>query len=203
MKRSHILIAAAVLAVAAFLAVRWYEKRQQAVYGSGLTQGQDTGSNLNSVAPELVGGSTGPSIGPALSTPITINVNSSAPPETERGANPVNSMTSASNTTRSPLDAANPVNGATGVQRGAPVYSDAMSMAGATSAGTGATYRTPAASNTGEPNVAADGPVSETDRGTTNDEPKARPGRGPKVNSPEQKKPIRRDGYPSQMDKAA
>jgi|SRR5215831_1917922 len=45
------------VAVAAYLVYRWYKYKQQ---GSGVPQ---LGTNLNSVAPELIGGSHGPQSG--------------------------------------------------------------------------------------------------------------------------------------------
>lgn len=58
-KRTRIVLIVAALAVAAYLVYRWYVNRQSgsANNTSGL------GSNLNSVAPELVGGSSGPDSG--------------------------------------------------------------------------------------------------------------------------------------------
>jgi hypothetical protein len=77
-KNTKILLVVAGLAVLAYIGIRWYENKQASQNGN--TQGgAGEGSNLNSVAPELVGGSTGPSIGPALSTPININVSSASP----------------------------------------------------------------------------------------------------------------------------
>ena len=46
------------VAVAAYLAYRWYMNKQAANQGSG-----SLGSNLNSVAPALIGGSAGPTSG--------------------------------------------------------------------------------------------------------------------------------------------
>lgn len=48
----------AAVAVAAYLGYRWYMNKQAANQGSG-----SLGSNLNSVAPALIGGSTGPTSG--------------------------------------------------------------------------------------------------------------------------------------------
>jgi|SRR5579859_2072327 len=56
-KQKKLLIIGAV-AVAAYLAYRWYQNRQQNNTGSG-----QLGTNLNSVAPALIGGSSGPSSG--------------------------------------------------------------------------------------------------------------------------------------------
>lgn len=70
------------IAVAAYLAYRWWQSRQSASPTGGL------GTNLNSVAPELVGGSSGPDSGITYSPPSpTISI--TEPVDTE-GANPVN-----------------------------------------------------------------------------------------------------------------
>lgn len=58
------------LAVAAYLAYRWYSNRTSSGNGS-------LGANLNSAAPELVGGSSGPDSGLnyyAGTTPITVDL---------------------------------------------------------------------------------------------------------------------------------
>jgi hypothetical protein len=137
-KETKIILVVVALAIAGYIAVRWYENRQ--VASNGNTQGGAAdGSNLNSIAPELVGGSTGPSIGPALSTPVTINVTSSAPPAS---ANPTAQMVGGS-ATPSPLALSNPSNSATGAQASAPVNSTSPVPAGATSAGTGPTAAPP------------------------------------------------------------
>lgn len=64
----------AVLAVAAYFAYEWYINRQS-------TTGGSLGANLNSVAPELVGGSTGPNSG------LTYNQGSTYVYLTETGKN--------------------------------------------------------------------------------------------------------------------
>lgn len=73
--RKHLLLLGLVIIVGGFILMRMYEKKkaQQSQQQNNLGP---TGSNLNSIAPELVGGSTGPSIGPALSVPIDITVTS-------------------------------------------------------------------------------------------------------------------------------
>lgn len=201
MKKEHkILLGAAVIAVLAYLAIRWYENQKSSQLGN--TQGGAAeGTNLNSIAPELVGGSTGPSIGPALSTPITINVTSSEPKSP--AANPVAAM--ASGTVVGPVDAgangsmlpsaavsssalsrANPDNSATGPQDRAPVDDSGMgNTAAATSAATGQTYMTPASSGTAEPNTRNAG------RGTT---PK------PVVRQTPRPTAIKRDGTPRKRE---
>lgn len=180
--RMILLVAAA--AVAGYFLIRWYEGRQSAQYGN--TQGgAGLGSNLNSVAPELIGGSTGPSIGPALSTPVTINVTSSAPPES---ANPVGSMVSANNVVPSSLALANPENSATGAQASAPQSED-MSGAGVASAATGPTYMTPMSAGVKIPN--------STNR------PGGKPAAGPDMIAVDRgtARPIRRPGVPKRKEK--
>jgi hypothetical protein len=76
-KNMRMVLIVAALAVVAYIAYRWYENKQAQNAQPG-SQTTATGTNLNSVAPELVGGSTGPSIGPALQAPVTINITSEA-----------------------------------------------------------------------------------------------------------------------------
>lgn len=75
MKSSHTWIIAGVAAVAVFLAWRWWQNYQAAQPGGG-----QLGTNLNSIAPELVGGSQGPTAQPAFNVPVNITVSSSSPP---------------------------------------------------------------------------------------------------------------------------
>jgi hypothetical protein len=74
-KTVQIGIVVAVLAVGGFLAWRWWQNRQAATPGGG-----QLGTNLNSIAPELVGGSSGPVAQPAFDVPVNITVSSSSPP---------------------------------------------------------------------------------------------------------------------------
>jgi hypothetical protein len=67
-------------AIAAWLAWRWYQQRQASTPGGG-----QLGTNLNSIAPFLVGGSSGPTAQPAVNVPVNINYTESSPaplPET-------------------------------------------------------------------------------------------------------------------------
>lgn len=59
-KRTRIILIVILLAVVAYLVYRWWQNRQGQPQGN-LIPG--TGSNLNSVAPELAAGSAGPSSG--------------------------------------------------------------------------------------------------------------------------------------------
>jgi hypothetical protein len=88
------LIIAGVLVVGAWFAWRYYQNYKAGQTGGGVPQ---LGTNLNSVAPELVGGSTGPAVAPAVNTPINITITdntSKQMPETPNvpmlpgGANP-------------------------------------------------------------------------------------------------------------------
>jgi hypothetical protein len=74
-KTGKALLLAGVAAVAVFLAWRWWQNRQAATAGGG-----QLGTNLNSIAPELVGGSSGPVAQPAFDVPVNITVSSSSPP---------------------------------------------------------------------------------------------------------------------------
>jgi|SRR5215472_14210067 len=101
--RKHLILVAGsaiVAAIVVYVAYRWYQARQGNQVG-GL------GTNLNSVAPELVGGSTGPSVGPALNTPITITLNEAAS-STAAAEMPENQMVPVNANTRTTLDMANP-----------------------------------------------------------------------------------------------
>lgn len=71
------------VAVAAYLGWRWYQNRQAQQGANGMNE-SGLGTNLNSVAPELVGGSSGPTAGPAVSMPLNITLQeTAAPPEQE------------------------------------------------------------------------------------------------------------------------
>lgn len=187
------LLIVALAAAGIYLAIRWYENRKAAENGTA-QGGAGLGTNLNSVAPELIGGSTGPSIGPALSTPITINVTSSMP-DTSQGANPVGAMVSRNNVTPSPLALANPDNAATGAQSAAPVPED-QSGGGVASAGSGTTAMTPASTSESEPNVPAGyvGAMQGTPVTPVGSKPPAVT--PPKPVTPRPAKPIRREGVP-------
>lgn len=74
-KTAKMAIIIGVVAVAGFLAWRWWQQRQAATPGGG-----QLGTNLNSIAPELVGGSSGPVAQPAFDVPVNISVSSSSPP---------------------------------------------------------------------------------------------------------------------------
>lgn len=84
-KNTKIFLIVAALAVAGYLGYRMWKNRQ----GNGTNSPTGAlGTNLNSVAPELVGGSSGPSIGPAVSMPVNVTLQApaaSAMPEPEKG----------------------------------------------------------------------------------------------------------------------
>jgi hypothetical protein len=141
-KNTRMLLVLAGLAVAAYLVYRWYENKQAAAAGgnSGTT---GTGTNLNSVAPELVGGSTGPSIGPALQAPVTINITSTSANQ-NASANPVgalapvqpqNPMIPAGVITSTSLRRARPRNSHTGTQAAAPANTTTTPATQAATAG--------------------------------------------------------------------
>ena len=72
-KQTRTLLIIGVAALAAYLIYRYISNRGNENTGSGAL-----GSNLNSVAPELIGGSSGPSQGPAVSVPVNITVSEQA-----------------------------------------------------------------------------------------------------------------------------
>lgn len=72
-KRTRTVLIIGVLAVGAYFFYRWYKNRQAAT-GTGQGAVSQLGSNLNSLAPELVGGSSGPSSGPQVTMPVTITL---------------------------------------------------------------------------------------------------------------------------------
>ncbi|MGH9207787.1 MAG: hypothetical protein ACRD1G_14735 [Acidimicrobiales bacterium] len=80
-KNTRTLLIAAAFLVAAYLAYRWYAGKKAADAGSSITPG--IGSNLNSVAPDLIGGAaaSGTYAGPAASIPVSITLNETSPPE--------------------------------------------------------------------------------------------------------------------------
>ena len=75
------IILAGVLVLGAWFAWRYYQNWKAGQAGGGVPQ---LGTNLNSMAPELVGGSTGPAVAPAVNTPINITITDN----TQRGAMP-------------------------------------------------------------------------------------------------------------------
>lgn len=79
-KDTKVLIIAAVVVAAGYIAWRLYQN-----YKANQPGGGQLGTNLNSIAPELVGGSQGPTAQPAFNVPVNISVSSSSPapqPET-------------------------------------------------------------------------------------------------------------------------
>ena len=108
-KNTRMLLIVAGFAVAAYFAYRWYQNRQASQGGSPTGS---TGTNLNSVAPELIGGSTGPSVGPALSAPINITLNNTES-SASSGEIPSEQMYGANHTVPSALMRANPPNAQT------------------------------------------------------------------------------------------
>lgn len=76
-KKVKIGLIVVVVAVIAFFAWKWWMRRKQEQQQSNLQSPTGSfGTNLNSVAPELVGGSAGPSVGsaPAVSLPVHISI---------------------------------------------------------------------------------------------------------------------------------
>ena len=78
-KQTRIVLIVGVAAVAVYLLYRYISKRGNEGTGSG-----PLGTNLNSVAPELIGGSSGPSQGPAVDVPVTINVTDTSSESTSK-----------------------------------------------------------------------------------------------------------------------
>lgn len=63
-------------AIVAFFVWRWWTNRQSNNSGDNVAPGGST--DLNSVAPELIGGSSGPNVGPAVSLPVNITLTEQA-----------------------------------------------------------------------------------------------------------------------------
>lgn len=83
-KRTAIVLAAvAGVVVIGYVVYRWYQSRAASNSPTG-----SVGTNLNSIAPELVGGSSGPSVGPALSAPVNITLNETSPAASQAPINP-------------------------------------------------------------------------------------------------------------------
>lgn len=71
-KRTRTILIVIGVAVAAYLAYRWYTNRQSSATNSPTGS---LGTNLNSIAPELVAGSTGPTSGLVYNqAPTTVNL---------------------------------------------------------------------------------------------------------------------------------
>lgn len=125
------------LAVAGYLAWRWYQQRQASTPGGG-----QLGTNLNSIAPYLVGGSSGPTAQPAVNVPVNINYTESSPappPETPDSddlmvpANATSSYGGSSNALTQQSDAAgqsSDISGAASDQQTGTDYGTLMDMQG-------------------------------------------------------------------------
>lgn len=103
-KQMWTLLILVALAVGAWFLWKWWKNYQ--AQGGGAPQ---LGTNLNSIAPELVGGSSGPQVQPAVSLPVNITLT-----ETVASAQPPAEVMQPSNaTTDNALSMANPTAGAT------------------------------------------------------------------------------------------
>lgn len=96
------LIILAVLAGGGYLAWRWYANYRAGQAGGGVPQ---LGTNLNSVAPELVGGSSGPAVAPAANIPVSITITDSR--STQMPETPNTPMLPVNQPTNNQLNAAN------------------------------------------------------------------------------------------------
>lgn len=122
LKKNHkILLGVAAAAIAAYFLYRWWQNRQAGQVNSPTGA---LGTNLNSVAPELVGGSSGPSVGPAVSLPVNITLTSQAAPDPDRKGVSMNPGQFGAN------PAFRPRNAAASVQPGITGGSDEMDAAG-------------------------------------------------------------------------
>jgi hypothetical protein len=74
-KNVRLVLILAAVAAAAYVGWRWYQSRLAA---SGTSPTGSLGTNLNSVAPELVGGSSGPAVAPAVDVPVNITLSSTS-----------------------------------------------------------------------------------------------------------------------------
>jgi hypothetical protein len=77
-KTTKIVLVVAVLAVLGYFGWKVWSNYQAS---KGNPNAASEGTNLNSAAPQLVGGSTGPSVGAGPALPITINVTEQAAPK--------------------------------------------------------------------------------------------------------------------------
>jgi hypothetical protein len=107
-KSSRTLLIVMVGAVAFYLLYRYMKSKDTSNSGTGVL-----GSNLNSVAPDLVGGSTGPELGPAVSLPINITLNDTSSMSSQneppyQSANPalpqMNGMSTGSGSIAGPIE---------------------------------------------------------------------------------------------------
>lgn len=111
-KNGKTLLLAGVVVVGVFLVYRWYTARK----ATGTTPA--LGSNLNSLAPELVAGSSGPRAG-GVDIPVHVFVTETITRgdrdhgDRDKGVNPGPPMLGANNTTPSPLSRATTANGQT------------------------------------------------------------------------------------------
>jgi hypothetical protein len=103
-KNVKLILIIGAVAVAGYFAWRWWQGRQSGTPGTSPTG--SFGTNLNSVAPELVGGSTGPSVGPALSTPVNITLNEQVAPPPRGDSDMIAAMAAANPIMRQQVSAA-------------------------------------------------------------------------------------------------
>lgn len=133
-KQTKILLLVAGLVIAGYFVFRWYQNQQ-----SGNPQG--LGSNLNSPAPNL---SAAPSVGPAVSIPVTISVthdnSGESPPES---ANPFSAQQASNNVVGQPGSLGASSRKLTPAQAG-----DVYGSQGSTQHKTGGTYATRSGANT-------------------------------------------------------
>jgi hypothetical protein len=115
-KQVRLLLIIGGLAVVAYVGWRWYQSRLAA---SGTSPTGTLGTNLNSIAPELVGGSSGPAVAPAVDVPVNITLSSTSTvplpaagpnnmiPVNHKQRHPVNAQTEAAGDSSTPDGAAN------------------------------------------------------------------------------------------------
>lgn len=118
-KNLRIVLILAAVAGVAYVAYRWYEAKV-AASGTGLATGQ-LGTNLNSIAPELVGGSEagGTQVAPAVSVPVNITMSSSSTMPALNGP-PDSMMQPLNQTTPNGVQNSDGSNGANPVNPGGP-----------------------------------------------------------------------------------
>jgi hypothetical protein len=96
------LLIVAAFVIGAYFLYQWWKKYQAQNGGSF-----SLGTNLNSVAPELIGGSSGPQVQPAVSLPVNITLTET----TSSPQPPAENMVPMNNTTPDALSMANPATG--------------------------------------------------------------------------------------------
>jgi len=144
-KNTKTLLWVGIIAVAAYLGYRWYKNKQASAAGAAATSAplstSSAGSNLNSVAPELIGGgdAAGTTVQPVLTVPVTVSIDQTSqnPP-----AQPQTPVIGVNATTPSGVTAQSTAAGSTGASSTGSTGASSTGSTGASSTGSSSTGST-------------------------------------------------------------